>query len=151
MHRNNRSQPGAAIVAIALLVSFSVTACKDDGANDHDNDHSSDEGAAIGTPSGAECPQDGGLTYDTFGKGFMDKYCVRCHSSKLKGAARNGATEGHDFDLLAGIMPVAEHIDEYAAAGPDAVNVKMPATDPKPTEEERHKLGEWLACEVPAP
>ena len=123
-----------------------MAACNDD---DSTGDHHG-ETEESGTPSGATCPPDGAPSYDSFGKGFMDQYCVRCHSSKLKDGARMGAPPGHDFDLEAGIAPVAEHIDEFAAAGPDAVNVKMPPTDPKPTEAERTQLGKWLACVIAA-
>jgi uncharacterized membrane protein len=78
----------------------------------------------------------------------MDNYCTRCHSSTLTGAARNGAPIGHDFDTFDGVLKVAEHIDEYAAAGPAAVNTLMPPSNPTPSEAERHQLGEWLACET---
>jgi hypothetical protein len=126
-----------------------LAACGE-GSGDHDDDadHASSEGDGMETPSGAECPPGSTLTYETFGKAFMDDYCVRCHSTELEGTARSGAPEGHDFDMLAGILLVAEHIDEYAAAGPDAVNTKMPPTEPRPTEEQRMLLGEWLACEL---
>jgi hypothetical protein len=134
---------------VFLLGPLILSACGSDsneGSSDHDGD--SDESEAIGTPSGAKCPTDNKPTYDTFGKAFMDDYCVRCHSSKLKGAARNDAPEGHDFDTLPGVVGVAEHIDEYAAAGPDSVNNRMPPNGDKPSMEERELLGQWLACEL---
>ena len=129
------------IQAVAVAASFA--ACAED-SDDSDHDANSEES----TPSGAVCSSNSTLDYDTFGKGFMDKYCVRCHSSTLKGTARNGAPDGHDFDKLAGITPVMEHIDQKAASGPQNVNTAMPPSDPKPTDEERRKLGEWLACEM---
>ena len=43
-------------------------------------------------------------------------------------------------------MAILEHIDEQAAAGPDAVNTEMPIGAPAPTQAERQLLGEWLAC-----
>lgn len=101
-----------------------------------------------GAPSLATCPADGTLTYDTFGKAFMTSYCTRCHSSSLKGSAREGAEVGHDYDTLNGILPWLEHIDVHAAAGPKVVNAEMPPSGPLPTEDERRKLGQWLACEV---
>ena len=130
------------------LTSGALPACGDDHeGGEGDSDAHTEEEESTGTPSGAECPPDSTLTYETFGRDFMDMYCVRCHSSELQGTARNGAPEGHDFDRLEGILPVAEHVDAYAAAGPDAVNTRMPPTPPRPTEEERSQLGEWLACE----
>lgn len=101
-------------------------------------------------PSGATCPPGSSLTYENFGREFMNDYCTRCHSSALDGADRNGAPSDHDFDTLAGIRATTtHHIDELAAAGPDHVNTAMPPTDPKPSKSERERLGEWLACEMP--
>lgn len=101
-------------------------------------------------PSGATCPPSSTLTYETFGRAFMNDYCTRCHSSALRGAERNGAPSDHDFDTLAGIRATTtHHIDELAAAGPAHVNTAMPPTDPKPSTSEREQLGEWLACEMP--
>jgi len=138
---------------IALLTL--LAACGDEGeeADHHGNsDESSADhhgGSGTETSTGAVCPEGSTLTYESFGKSFMDKYCVTCHSTALVGAAaRKGAPEGHDFDVLAGIVPTAEHIDQYAAIGPNASNQKMPPTDPKPTDEERTQLGQWLACEA---
>ena len=104
-----------------------------------------------GMASGATCPQGSTLTYTSFGKAFMDQYCVSCHASSLSGAARQGAPSDHDFDTLALVHATeAEHIDENAAAGPNAVNTEMPPAGSKaPSEEERRKLGEWLACGAP--
>ena len=89
------------------------------------------------------------LTYETFGRPFMEQYCTRCHSSEREGGARNGAPLAHDFHSVAGIALVEEHIDENAAAGPRAVNQVMPPTAPLPSEAERRNLGQWLACKTP--
>ena len=126
--------------AFALLAVIGTASCGGD-----DDNHA---GAA---PSGAVCPSGSTLTYDSFGKDFMTKYCTRCHSSAVTGEMRNGAPSDHNFNTFAGIFVMADHIDEHAAAGPDAVNTEMPPSDPKPTEEERRKLGEWLACETMGP
>ena len=100
--------------------------------------------------TGAACPADSTLSYDSFGKAFMDRYCVRCHSSTLSGSERNGAPSDHDFDTLDGLHATEpEHIDEQAAAGPDHVNTAMPPDDPRPSEAERRELGEWVACGMP--
>jgi len=66
------------------------------------------------------------------------------------GDARKGAPADHNFDTFAGIHRFADHIDERAAAGPNAVNTGMPPAEAteKPTEAERRQLGEWLACET---
>jgi hypothetical protein len=101
----------------------------------------------VGT-SGASCPGGNTLTYDSFGRNFMAKYCLGCHSSSKMGADRQGAPADHNFDTLSAIRTFAAHIDERAAAGPSAVNTAMPPIEPKPTEEERRHLGQWLACET---
>ena len=100
------------------------------------------------TPTGAVCRSDSMLTYDNFGQPFMERYCTRCHASYLHGADRQGAPLYHDFDTLFGIVAVADHVDEWAAAGPNASNEFMPPDGDKPTLEEREQLGTWLACEV---
>lgn len=102
-------------------------------------------------PSGATCPPGGTtLTYENFGRAFMNEYCTRCHSSTLHGAERNGAPSDHDFDTLLGLRTTDKsHLDEMAAAGPAGVNTLMPPSDPRPSTSERRQLGEWLACEMP--
>jgi uncharacterized membrane protein len=124
--------------AFAFLALAGTASC---GSDDHDEDHE-------GTASGATCPPGSTLTYANFGQNFMSTYCTRCHSSALTGDMRQGAPADHNFDTLAGILKMADHIDEEAAAGPNGVNTGMPESDPKPSEEERRKLGEWLACET---
>ncbi|HUQ01148.1 MAG TPA: hypothetical protein VM261_01575 [Kofleriaceae bacterium] len=103
----------------------------------------------FGPPTESECPQGSTLTYDTFGKPFMESYCTRCHSSELTGADRHGAPSFHDFDTLFGIKAVSEHIDETTAYGPAAENDSMPPDGDRPTAEERRLLGEWIACGMP--
>ena len=105
--------------------------------------------AELGPPTGATCPPDSTLTYDDFAARFMADYCTACHSSALPPDQRHGAPVLHDFDTLDGIIAVWQHVDETAAAGPDAVNTLMPPQDPRPTLDERYQLGEWLACGMP--
>lgn len=103
-----------------------------------------------GTPTGWVCPTDSTLTYENFGKQFMDTYCVDCHDSAKTGSARHGAPAFHDYDTVLGVRQTIDHVDEYAAAGPNAVNTIMPEDDPRPTEAERQQLGEWLSCGAPS-
>ncbi|WAS91271.1 hypothetical protein [Nannocystis punicea] len=121
----------------AALVLFVTSGCE------HGHDHGE------GTPSGADCPEDSTLTWDSFGKDFMSNYCTRCHSTSLSGSQRSGAPSDHNFETAALVREQLEHIDEGAAAGPDAVNTAMPIGDPQPTEDERRQLGEWIACGAP--
>jgi uncharacterized membrane protein len=98
--------------------------------------------------TGATCPPASTLTYETFGAPFMESYCTRCHATDVVGADRHGAPTDHNFDTLDGILAEAEHVDAYAAAGPDATNTIMPPAGDAPSDEERLQLGEWLACET---
>ena len=107
--------------------------------------------ASLGTPTGSVCPTDAPPTYDGFAKPFMAAYCTRCHASTLAPDQRHGAPSFHDFDTEYGIKGVADHVDLTAAAGPDAINTRMPPDDPRPTVDERRRLGEYLACLVNAP
>ena len=131
------------LVCRILAVSALATAC---AAHPNDEEH-----AAIGS-SGATCPSNSTLTYDGFGRDFMERYCTTCHSSALTGAARRDAPTGADFDSRKALREVgAEHIDLHAAAGPSRVNQVMPPDDfeAQPTNAERRQLGEWLACGMP--
>lgn len=105
--------------------------------------------AVLGDPTGATCPPGSTLTYTSFGHAFMSRYCVRCHSSRLVGANRQGATEFHDFDTLVGLRAISDHIDRTAAIGPEAENRTMPPDSIRPTDDERRQLAEWVACGVP--
>ncbi|CAN5571916.1 hypothetical protein BH11MYX1_BH11MYX1_33350 [soil metagenome] len=104
------------------------------------------------------------LTYDNFGKPFMDAYCINCHSSDLPHSQRNGAPIYHDFDTLLGVLEVPDHIDEQTGHGPKAQNNFMPGDGtggrcpsvkggtldeacPEPTAQERTNLAVWIACE----
>lgn len=106
--------------------------------------------AVFGPPTQSECPTGSALTYESFGKPFMEAYCTRCHASTLRGEARHGAPGLHDFDTLFGIKVVFDHIDETTAAGPAATNTGMPPDTPAPSLAERRQLGEWLACGMPS-
>lgn len=108
--------------------------------------------ANYGVPSGAGCPTESPLDYDTFGAAFLEKYCVACHSSSLAPAEREGAPFGADYDSLSVLIESGlEHVDYVAAAGPDGHNDFMPPADfpEQPTLRERQALGEWLACGAP--
>jgi uncharacterized membrane protein len=112
----------------------------------------SDEASVLGPPTETECPPTSTLTYENFGQGFMQDFCTDCHATTKVGADRNGATEDHDFDILAGIRGVALHIDQTAGIGPASANRNMPPADEmeQPTDELRRQLAEWLACGAPS-
>ena len=118
-------------VLLGLAISLTLAAC------------GGDEDKA----SGAVCPENNTLTYDTFGQEFIKNYCLGCHNVAKQGDKRK-APVGVDFDTMDDILRLAEDIDAEAAAGPDRVNAAMPPGMKKPTDEERQKLGAWLACET---
>jgi hypothetical protein len=111
----------------------------------------SEESSVFGPPTETVCPTPPStLTYNNFGKTFMEAYCTECHHSDLMGADRQGAPSFHDFDTLFGIKAVSNHIDETTASGPGATNEGMPPSgNPKPTLAERQMLAEWIACGMP--
>lgn len=123
--------------AAAILVGLAIAVTAACGSGDADP-----------TPTGSTCPPGSTLTYENFGADFMGAYCTRCHASDRHGEDRHDAPLYHDFDTFDGIIVVADHVDEYAAAGPDATNTLMPPDGTAPSEEERLQLGEWLACEL---
>jgi cytochrome c5 len=117
----------------------------------------------LAEPTGATCADaaTNPLTWESFGQQFMATYCTQCHSATLTHAQRNGAPLFHDYDTLRDTMKIPDHIDEQAGAGPNATNTRMPpsrcpttpggALDrdcPQPSDEDRAKLAEWLACEI---
>ncbi len=106
----------------------------------------SNDGQRTGV-SALKCPDNSELTYDHDIAPFMARYCTNCHASNLVAGERDGAPLGHDFDTQAGVLGMAKHIADVAAAGPGFVNTGMPIGDEMaPTVVERTMLGEWLAC-----
>lgn len=87
------------------------------------------------------CPPAGtSLTYENFGKGFLDRECNTCHA---EGAGyRHGAPEGYAFDTIEGVVEHRARIFVRSAT----TNVSMPPGPEDPPAEEREKLAEWLAC-----
>jgi len=127
----------------AFVMTLGLVACGEEDPPPLCGDH---EHAEEGTPTNATCG-DSTLTYENFGRQFMEDYCTGCHSSVVTGDDRNCAPSDHNFDTLDEIVLLREHIDEQAGAGPNAVNVSMPPSGDRPTEAERRDLGTWLACE----
>jgi uncharacterized membrane protein len=148
MHRRTtikRWVAGAPFVLLAVVLGCSSDDTDREEVAETEEGVEEEEG---GVATQSICPPDSDLDYVTFGREFMIDYCTSCHSSDLTGVARNGAPEGYDFDTLEGILAEMAEIDEWAAAGPAAINTAMPPSAPIPTEDERRQLGEWLACEM---
>lgn len=90
------------------------------------------------------CPDDSFLTYENFGGPFMLSYCTTCHSSRLLADMRQGSPIDVNFDGIDDIREWAPGIWIRAADQ----NTNMPPVGP-PADEERERLGEWLACGAP--
>ncbi|HEY5938370.1 MAG TPA: c-type cytochrome [Kofleriaceae bacterium] len=103
-----------------------------------------------GSLTGASCPDVDPPTYASFGQQFMTAYCIDCHSENLRGDDREGAPPTIDFDTQSLLRQHTSRIDKQAAFGPMAQNRLMPPADggPKPSDAERTRLGEYIACEV---
>jgi uncharacterized membrane protein len=102
----------------------------------------------VGLTSGATCPSDSLASYESFGRAFMQAYCLRCHTSAITGSAR-AAPPDKNFDAPAMVRDLARLIDQQAGAGPSAVHLVMPPDAPQPALEERQQLSLWLACGAP--
>jgi uncharacterized membrane protein len=104
---------------------------------------------AEGTFTQSVCPPTDGPTYAAFGQPFMENYCTECHDSAKTGVMRQDAPPTIDFETLPLLRMWTSQIDKQAAFGPAAMNRLMPPDgNPLPTDDERRKLGEFIACEV---
>jgi hypothetical protein len=85
------------------------------------------------------CPPGGTtLTYDNFGKGFFDAYCVRCHGGP------NGYSS-RAYTTLDAIRANKDRMFVNAAAD----NRSMPPGPDGPPDSARAELADWLACGAP--
>lgn len=90
------------------------------------------------------CPPGGTtLSYDGFGKDFVERHCQSCHGVPSKD--RKGAPSAYDFGDVEDIRRYKDRIFSRAAAD----NTTMPPGPDDPPAEERDKLAEWLACGAP--
>ena len=94
------------------------------------------------------CPPTDPPTYDNFGRAFMETFCTRCHDSAKPTGMRGDAPLGVDFDTRTKLRLWTSNIDREAAIGPASANRTMPPDGPMPTDAERRRLGEYIACEV---
>lgn len=90
------------------------------------------------------CPPSGtDLTYESFGKPFLNANCQNCHGQH--GSAREGAPIDCRFDTREDIERWKDRIFVRAADDNDT----MPIGPDDIPAEERQKLGDWLACGAP--
>jgi hypothetical protein len=125
---------------LSMAMFAGLVACGDGLDHDH-HDHQ---------PSGATCPTTPTtLSYESFGRAFFQSYCTRCHARAKTGVDRLAAPVDLNYDTLGDIQAARMGIDFHAAVGPTGANTAMPSSDPRPSLEERTKLGIWLACGAP--
>src|SRR5512143_2988489 len=95
------------------------------------------------TATGTTCPAGGtalrftGGSPASFGQGFMNGFCTRCHATTLTGAARNGAPTGANFDDICSIRERVQIMDAYAGSSASGTFTIMPIGAPAPTAAER--------------
>jgi uncharacterized membrane protein len=137
------NRPLLACAAAVALIAAGCGGSSNNGATHNES--------ATGTTA-AQCNALGwtNLTYQSFGKSFLDARCVVCHDSRKTGAARNGSPAGFNFDTLAGFQQHRDHIDAMAGMNPSGTprNTFMPPTGSPggtPTDEERQQLSCWIA------
>jgi hypothetical protein len=112
----------------------------DDDTSADDNDDSSkpsvggakaDAGGSTTGDAGSAGDTCADLTYEKFGKTFLDTYCLTCHTKMMP-----------MFTTLAQVTTNKTKIKAEAATG-----TAMPPKGSKaPTADERAKLGKWLDC-----
>jgi hypothetical protein len=102
-----------------------------------------------GLLTGAHCPSRDIPTYETFGRRFMQDYCLACHRTELAGWRRQGAPMAFNFDTRELCIELAMDIDAHAGLGPLADPRVMPPAEPLPTDQEREWLSQWIACGLP--
>ena len=90
------------------------------------------------------CPPESILSSENFGAPFMLTHCNGCHSKGLGADERADAPLDINFDTLADVRAHAPRIWFRAADH----NASMPPYG-APAQEERTRLGEWLACGAP--
>lgn len=95
-----------------------------------------------GPPSaGADTdPACSGLTYETFGRHFLETYCLACHQGDFAARHINLSTQS-------GVQTWKGAIGLHAVE--TRTSIPMPPDEPglpRPSDEEREQLGRWLRC-----
>ncbi len=108
-------------IAIAFALGVALAGCGVEDIDDH------------------PCPPGGTtLTYQNFGYGFFASHCIHCHGGPNGYSSRAFTTHASIRDDRARIF--ANSVGE---------NPPMPPGPDDPSEDERRKLAEWLACGAP--
>ncbi|MEO8877123.1 MAG: hypothetical protein ABI461_16135 [Polyangiaceae bacterium] len=116
-------------ICIAIGLFSSVTACQ---GQENLEDHSC-------PTSQATSP----VTYDNFGKDFFGTWCQSCHAADV--TDRNGAPDDIFFDTRDDIWRLRGQVFSQTADS----NTSMPIGPHGPSNADRKKLADWLACGAP--
>ncbi len=130
-----RSQAESAMLVLLLAC---LAACHDETESDSDEPIAIEDATALDE---RPCPEDSQLTYENFGGPFVLSWCSGCHASALPDGERQGAPVGSDFDDAERVRGAAARI--WLRSGDH--NASMPP-QAGPDDEDRTRLGEWLAC-----
>ena len=91
-----------------------------------------------------DCPTEGtAVTYENFAVGFFSEHCNNCHG--VGANDRRGAPIAYVFDTYDQVVALRERVFLRSAAD----NISMPPGPDDPTEQDRWKLAEWIACDLP--
>ncbi len=91
----------------------------------------------------------GDVTYQNFGAEFFAEYCLRCHNEELVGdLARSDAPTGINYNRLDLIRLFAQRIRLRAGVQGD-MPPRLLAV-PRPDDEDRLKLIQWIDCGMPS-
>jgi uncharacterized membrane protein len=122
------------VICIFVLLSliFSMIGCK---GQEELSDH------ACPTPTTGT--QTSAITYDNFGKDFFNTWCQSCHGASV--TDRNGAPDDIFFDTRDDIWE--QRVQVFAQAADS--NASMPIGPHGPSDADRKKLADWLACGAP--
>jgi len=91
----------------------------------------------------------GELTYQSFGADFFARYCLACHNELLVGdLARSDAPTDINFNRLDGIRAFQKRIRMRAGVQGDMPPLLLAV--PRPGEQERVQLIQWIDCGAPS-
>ncbi|MEQ1566934.1 MAG: hypothetical protein ABMA64_14930 [Myxococcota bacterium] len=84
-------------------------------------------------------------TWDGFAEGYVQTWCLPCHSAIVTGPDRQGAPEGLDFDQWSEVYPYRDRFALRATGEVPEELGPMPPMGGVP-QSQVELLGEWLAC-----
>ena len=140
---------GSRVILMAVL-SLQLAACS--WGFESEGDAGSDDGSVAVDSDGGGGPDqpDADLTicdtselsYGNFAQGFMDSYCLGCHSNTLNPGQRRGAPDSVNFDTFELVQQQADRIRVRAGSNQDM----PPQSGAQPSNEERDSITEWIDC-----